>query len=415
VTDVIDCDWMDAALRGARPRALAALLRYFGTLDEAEEAFQDASLTALTTWPQQGPPRDPASWLILVGRNRGIDEARRRNKQAPLDDGFAACDDDIENDLAGRLDDGHYRDDILRLLFVCCHHELSPTQQLALSLRIVCGLSVPQIARAFLVSEVAMEQRITRAKQRVSLPDVAFETPDSERRSARLSAVATVLYLMFNEGYAATCGDIHVKTPLCDEAIRLTRLLLRLFADQPCIMGLLSLMLLQHARAAARIDETGNIVLLDQQDRSLWDRQMIAEGLVVLDKAMQHRNPDPFQVQAAIAALHARAASPADTDWHHIERLYATLERLQPSAVVTLNRAVAVLKTQGPAAALEMIEPLAKPLSGYFYYFGLLGALLAQLGRGPEARDAFGQAIALAKNPTEAAHIRCQLEAICAS
>jgi len=408
---VTDIAWIDAALTSARPQALGALLRYFRDLDMAEEAFQEACLRALRHWPQNGPPREPAAWLILVGRNVTLDQVRRRSKQETLPDEAVISDlDDAETELAERLDGAHYRDDILRLLFICCHPDLPATQQIALALRIVSGLSVKQIARAFLVSETAMEQRITRAKSRVAQADVPFETPGAVERAERLAAVAAMVYLIFNEGYSASGASEVARAPLCDEAIRLARLLLRLFQAEPEIMGLTALLLLQHARAAARFDADGNIVLLDDQDRGLWDHKMIAEGLALIDKAMRHRRRGPYQVQAAIAALHARAARPEDTDWAQIDLLYAALEALQPSPVVTLNRAVAVSKTRGADAALAMIEPLAARLSGYFHFFGLKGALLLQLGRASEARAAFDRAIALANTAAEAAHIRRHLD-----
>ena len=401
-----DMAWIGSALAAARPQAVGALLRYFRDLDRAEEAFQEASLRALKNWPKNGPPRDPAAWLILVGRNAALDGARKQAKETalPADDAISDLD-DAETPLAERLDESHYRDDVLRLLFICCHPELPDTQQIALALRIVSGLTIKEIARAFLVSEAAMEQRVTRAKARIAQANLPFETPSAADRSERLAAVAAMIYLVFNEGYSAPD-----RAALCDEAIRLARLLLRLFQTEPEIMGLLALMLLQHARVHARYDASGEIVLLENQDRRLWDRNPIAEGLALIDKAMRHRQPGPYQLQAAIAALHARATKPEDTDWQEIELLYATLERLQPSPVVTLNRAVAVAKLRGPAAALAMIEPLAVRLSGYFQFFGAKGAFLQQLGRNDEARTAFGQAIALASTPQQAAHIRQHLD-----
>jgi RNA polymerase sigma-70 factor, ECF subfamily len=408
---VTDLAWIDAALTSARPQALGALLRYFRDLDLAEEAFQEACLRALRHWPQNGPPREPAAWLIMVGRNVALDQVRRRSKQEALPDEETISDlGDAETELAERLDGADYRDDILRLLFICCHPDLPATQQIALALRIVSGLSVAQIARAFLVSETAMEQRITRAKSRVAGADVPFETPGAVERAERLAAVAAMVYLIFNEGYSASGASEVARAPLCDEAIRLARLLLRLFQGEPEIMGLTALLLLQHARAAARFDAEGSIVLLDDQDRGLWDRKMIAEGLALIDKAMRHKRRGPYQVQAAIAALHARAARPEDTDWAQIDLLYGALEILQPSPVVTLNRAVAVSKVRGPDVALAMIEPLAARLSGYFHFFGLKGALLLQLGRAGEARAAFDRAIALANTAAEAAHIRLHLD-----
>ena len=406
-----DVAWMASLLNAARPQAMAALLRYFRDLDTAEEAFQDASLRALKAWPRNGPPRDPAAWLIMVGRNAGVDTIRKTSRQEALPPDELISDlDDAESAVAERLDASDYRDDILRLLFICCHPDLSPTQQIALALRIVSGLSVRQIARAFLVGESAMEQRITRAKTRVAKAEVPFEAPGAVERSERLAAVAAMIYLIFNEGYSASGSSESERGALCDEAIRLARLLLRLFPAEPEIMGLLSLILLQHSRAPARFDEEGAIILLEDQDRSLWNRKLISEGLALIDKAVRHYRPGAYQVQAAIAALHARAATFEETDWVQIELLYATLERLQPSPVITLNRAVAVSKVRGPEAALEMIAPLADRLSGYFYFFGVKGGLLLELGRMKEAATAFDQAIALANSPAEAAHIRSQLD-----
>jgi RNA polymerase sigma-70 factor (ECF subfamily) len=408
---VTDIGWIDAVLKSARPQAVGALLRYFRDLDHAEEAFQEACLRALKNWPVNGPPRDPAAWLILVGRNFVLDHVRRQKKSEPLPDDDLISDlDDAETDLAERLDSSHYRDDVLRLLFICCHPDLPATQQIALALRIVSGLTVKEIARAFLVSEAAMEQRITRAKSRVARADVPFETPGPVERSERLGVVAAMIYLLFNEGYSASGGTEHVRASLCEEAIRLARLLLRLFPSEPEIMGLTALLLLQHARAPARLDADGNIVLLEDQDRRLWKRELIGEGLALIEKAMRHRRPGPYQVQAAIAGVHTHADKAEDTDWSEIDLLYSALEQLQPSPVVTLNRAVAVSKVRGPAAALEMIEPLAKPLDGYFHFFGVKGALLMRLDRAAEARVAFDRAIALAHTPAEAAHIRLHLD-----
>jgi RNA polymerase sigma-70 factor, ECF subfamily len=408
---VNDLGWIDAVLTSARPQVMGALLRYFRDLDLAEEAFQEACLRALRTWPQNGPPRDAPAWLIFVGRNAAMDDVRRRSKQVALPDETAISDlGDAESALAELLDSAHYRDDVLRLLFICCHPELPATQQIALALRIVCGLSVKQIARAFLVGEAAMEQRITRAKARIADAGVPFETPGAPERAERLAAVAAMIYLVFNEGYSAPDQEATTRGALADEGIWLARLLLRTFPSDPEVMGLTALMLLQQARAPARFDEHGAIVLLEDQDRSRWHARRIAEGLALIDKAVRHRRPGPYQIQAAIAALHARARRAADTDWAQIELLYANLERLQPSPVVTLNRAVAVNKVRGPAAALEMIEPLANRLSSYFYFHGVKGALLQRLERRGEARHAFDRAIALANTPAEAAHIRQHLD-----
>jgi RNA polymerase sigma-70 factor, ECF subfamily len=404
-----DPAWIDSALTAARPQAVAALLRYFRDMDTAEEAYQEACLRALKAWPRNGPPRDPTAWLILVGRNAALDGARKRSRdtELPPDDVISDIE-DAEAPLIERVDGSHYRDDVLRLLFICCHPELPATQQIALALRVVSGLSVAQIARAFLVSDTAMEQRITRAKARIAKTDVPFEAPGPVDRAERLAAVAAMIYLLFNEGYSA--GNDPARAPLCDEAIRLARLLLRLFQTEPEMMGLISLMLLQQSRLPARFDSTGEAILLEDQDRSLWDAKLISEGLALIDKAMRHNRPGPYQVQAALAATHARAATAADTDWAGIDTLYAALERMQPSPVITLNRAVATSKLHGPEAGLAMVAPLEKALSGYFHYFGARGAFLLQLGRTAEARADFDRAIALAGTPAQAAHIRRHLD-----
>ena len=410
-----DTGWIGSVLTAARPQAVAALLRYFRNLDTAEEAFQEASLRALKSWPKNGPPRDAAAWLIMVGKNAGVDAVRRTSLLDPLPPEEIISDlSDVEAATVDQLDAADYRDDILRLLFICCHPELPATQQIALALRIVSGLSVKQIARAFLVSEAAMEQRITRAKGRVASAYVPFETPSAADRAERTAAVAAMIYLVFNEGYTTNVVEQGAKAPLCQEAIRLARLLLGLYPTEPEIMGLAALLLLQHARAAARFDADGAVVLLEDQDRSRWNRKQIAEGLALIDKAVRHRRPGPYQVQAAIAAIHSRGARAQDTDWSEIELLYGTLERMQPSPVVTLNHAIAVSKVRGPEAALAMIEPLGEKLGGYFYFHGARGAFLQALGRRDKACVAFDRAIALANTPAEAAHIRMQIDRLIA-
>ena len=406
-----DAGWIGSVVTAARPQALAALLRYFRDLDRADEAFQEASLRALKSWPKNGPPRDAAAWLVMVGKNAGIDSVRRTGRPVPLPPEETISDlNDAEAARVDQLDAADYRDDILRLLFICCHPQLPATQQIAFALRIVSGLTVKQIARAFLVSEAAMEQRITRAKARVGAAHVPFEAPGAVERAERVAAVAAMIYLLFNEGYTTNVAEEGAKTTLCEEAIRLARLLLGLYPSEPEIMGLAALLLLQHARAAARFDAGGSAVLLEDQNRTLWNRKQIAEGLALIDKGIRHRRPGPYLVQAAIAAIHTRAISAQDTDWAEIDLLYGTLERLQPSPVVSLNRAVAVYKARGPEAALAMIEPLAPALGSYFYFHGARGAFLQRLGRTDEARVAFDRAIALAGTPAQAAHIRMQLE-----
>lgn len=287
-------DWIEAQIVAARPRVVGALLRYFRDLDVAEEAFQEACLRALRTWPGRGLPRDPAAWLILVGRNAALDHLQRQARMTGLPEEAAISDtDDTEPALAERLDTADYRDDILRLLFVCCHPDLSMTQQVALALRIVCGLPVGRIARAFLVGDRAMEQRITRAKARIAALDLPFETPGPTEREARVAAVSVMIYLLFTEGYT----DAHPRSErahLCDEAIRLARLMLGLYPGDAELMGLLALLLLQHSRQAARFDATGASVLLEDQDRRLWDRMRIAEASTLLEKALRQGAPGPI-------------------------------------------------------------------------------------------------------------------------
>lgn len=402
---------IDSAILGARPKAIAALLRYFRDLDSAEEAFQEACLRALQTWPHKGPPRDPTAWLIMVGRNAALDARRRTRCTEPLPDADALT--DARDELtAERLDESHYGDDILRLLFVCGHPTLPATQQIALALRIVSGLTVEQIAKAFLVSPAAMEQRITRAKRAIADVGVEFDTPGAAERRTRLAAVSTMIYLIFNEGYGSTPDSAAAREALAAEAIRLGRLLLSLFPADPEVFGLLALMLLQHSRAPARFDAHGEIVLLDEQDRSRWNRALIDEGRLLLERAAVYRNPGPYQLQAAVAALHARAARSEETPWKEIDSLYQVLEALQPSPVVTLNRAVAVWKLHGSEAALAMIEPLRSELDAYFYLHGLRGTLLKELNRLDEARDALHRAIALANSAAEAKLIRRELDAL---
>jgi len=402
--------WIDAAVKAARPRAVAALLRYFGNVELAEEAFQEACLKALGRWTEQGPPRDATAWLVTVGRNAGIDGMRRTARETGLPDEIAPPEEDAEEALAEALDEAEYGDDILRLLFICCHRDLPVTQQIALALRIVSGLSVAEIARAFLVSEAAMEQRITRAKRIVGQADIRFETPSPLVHAERLATVSAMIYLVFNQGYAASAREALREQPLCEEAIRLGRLLLQLFPDEPEVLGLLALMLLQHGRAAARFDAGGAIVLLEDQDRASWDRGVLSEGVALIDRAFRMHRPGPYQLQAAIAALHARAPSFAQTDWVQIEQLYRVLAEMQPTPVVALNHAVAVSRTRGPEEALALVEPLGAPLAGCFYFHAVRGHLLERLGREDDVRQAYAESLGLATSTAEAALIRTYID-----
>lgn len=408
-----DAARLATTLAAIRPQVLGALTRHFRDIDKAEDAFQTACERALRRWPETGRPTDPAAWLIRVGRNAGIDALRRERRYAPLEgEPEPDAPDDAEAAAIERLEAGAYRDDVLRLMFICCHPGLRQTDQLALALKVVAGLAVQEIARAFLVSLKAMEQRITRAKRKVAEARISFETPSMTERSERLAAVSTMLYLLFNEGYSSAGDGAHVRTGLCEEAIRLTRLLLRLFPGQSEVAGLLALCLFQHARARARLDPSGAIILLEDQDRGLWDPYPIAEARVLLEKALMKGRPGPYQIQAAIAGVHCAAARAEATDWAEIDRLYAALERLQPSPVVTLNRAVAVSKVAGPQAALAMIEPLARSLARYLYFHGVHGALLEDLGRLSDAHEAYARALTLCTTPAETAHLKAKLDAI---
>lgn len=404
---------IEAALTRARPRVLAALLRWFRDLDAAEDAFQEACLRALRTWPQSGLPRDPLAWLVLVGRNAGTDRARRRARDVPLPPEEMLSDTaDGETPLVERLDEGRYGDDVLRLLFVCCRPELAPAHQIALALKVVCGLGTAEIARAFLVSESAMEQRITRAKRAIAKSGIPFSAPSASERAARLAAVAAIVYLLFTEGH---CGDATEGSPragFCREAIRLGRLLAELFPDEPEIEGLLAMMLLQHARAPARRGVDGALVPLEAQDARLWDAAQIDEGLARLARAEAAGPPGPYTLQAAIAAEHVRCAGPEGCDWRRIAVLYAMLEQVQPTPVVRLNRAVAVAQTFGPQAGLALVDGLAGPLDLYLPFHDVRGSLLARLGRRSEAQAAFDRALALAADEGEAARLREAIAAL---
>ena len=408
-----ESDRLGALLAAARPQVVGALVRHFRDIDRAEDAFQSACLRALSSWPEKGRPRDPVAWLILVGRNLAIDALRKEERALPPEAGpLAPAPEAIEAEAIERLETQDYRDDILRLLFICSHPALPAADQLVLALKVVAGLSVQEIARAFLVAPRTMEQRITRAKRKVAAAGISFETPTIAERAERLAAVSAMLYLLFNEGYSSAGSAAHVRVGLCEDAIRLLRLLLRLFPGQTEVMGLLALCLFQHSRSKARLDPAGGIVLLEDQDRSLWAPHLIAEARVLLEKALLKGRPGPYQIQAAIAGVHCAAPAPEATDWAEIERLYRALERAQPSPVVTLNRAVAVSKTEGPAAALALVEPLAGQLEGYLYFHGARAAFLEALDRPAEAEAAYQRALALCSTPAETAHLQARLAAL---
>lgn len=404
--------WLSTHLRAARPRALAALNRVFGDIDLAEDAFQEASLKALRSWSPDQLPADTVAWLIVAGRNAGIDALRKRRREtltAPEDLEPAFDGSHPEDGLSEDIDHAVYRDDILRLLFTCCHPVLRKHQQIALALKVVAGLSVEEVARAFLVQPKTMEQRITRAKKKLQAARLAYEVPDATGRAERLSAVANAIYLVFNEGYSASQGSELIRETLCEEAVRLARLLVRLFPEEPELRGLLSLCLIQHSRRHARLDDDAQLVTLEHQDRTLWDRRLIAEGNILLQTALMRARPGPLQIEAAIAATHTRAASYDDTDWTEIDRLYRALEHVRPSPVVALNRAVVQAKLKGPEAGLTRLEPLAAPLERYPGYHTVRASFLAEIGRLEAAQDAYRQALALAGTEVERAFIRRKL------
>ncbi len=396
-----------ALIAAQRAKVVAALARHFRDVDLAEEAYQDAALRAVKNWPQQGNPRDPAAWLIMVGRNAIIDRLRKQKRFAEYarDNPVEENADDQETLLAEEIDLSGLRDDVLRLMFMCCHEELAVPDQLALALKVIAGFPVDKIARGLMIKPKAMEQRITRAKKKAAAVANRLDTPMLQERAQRLDAVSTMVYLLFNEGYSAGGGDLHIRTELCEEAIRLARLLLEMFPAQPEVMGLLALCLLQHSRWRARMDEDGGLIPLADQDRSKWDAEAIAEGRVLLEKALMRGRPGIYQIQAAIAATHCNAASDASTDWREIANLYGALYALQPTPIVALNRAVAVAKTEGEKSALDLIEPLAAQLDNYLYFHSTRASMLAAVGRKGEARAAYDRALGLEPTTAERAHI----------
>lgn len=392
---------VDAVYRTESRRVLATLIRLLGDFDLAEEALHDAFAAAVERWPSEGVPTNPRAWLVSTGRFRAIDELRRR---ARFDASLASVVERFGDGVtpAPELDDEAVEDDRLRLIFTCCHPALPPDAQVALTLREVCGLTTEEIARAFFSVPPTIAQRIVRAKGKIRDAGIPYEVPSRTDLPERLDAVLRVVYLVFNEGYSASAGEGVTRSALSGEAIRLGRLLVELLPD-PEVVGLLALMLLHDSRRAARTTRDGEIVLLDDQDRSLWDRGQIAEGVALVERALAARRIGPYVLQAAIAAVHAEAATPAATDWAEIVGLYDVLLRLEPSPVAELNRAAAVAMRDGPAAGLALIDPiLARGVLGeYHLAHSARGELLRRLGRRTEAIAAYRRALALVAQDPE--------------
>jgi RNA polymerase sigma-70 factor, ECF subfamily len=389
-------------------RAVAVLVRVFGDIETAEEAVQDAFVAAVQRWPSSGVPPSPAGWIITTARNRAIDRFRRessrddRHAQAAL---LHARDEPARDD-----EEAVVRDERLRLIFTCCHPALAPAAQVALTLRLLGGLTTAEIARAFLVPEATMAQRLVRAKGKIRDAGIPYRIPGAADLPLRIRTVLAVVYLIFNEGHTATSGDRLVREDLCLEAIRLGRLLNQLMPNEPEVMGLLALMLLVESRRAARVTREGDLVLLSDQDRSRWNRDLIAEGQRIVRRCLHQSQPGPYQIQAAINAVHSDAATAADTDWRQILQLYDQLSAMAPGPIVALNRAVAVAEVEGPHAALTLVDRLS--LERYYLFHAIRADFLQRLGRHREAALAYDAAIARCENVAEREFLRRRHAAI---